>query len=171
MSPQPLPPTKQNSIVVLPFINFGPPDAAPLYGYALADAIAARLARMPSLVVRPSSSLMTIPAQQLDPLSVGKKLLVNFVLAGNFMRSDKGFDLNWQLLDVPSQSVRTGGAINVASFDLISVQTEICDEVFSTLQGVGGLQSATEANATIAPRYQKTCRRSICRPAPFSPLS
>ena len=137
---------KQNSIVVLPFINFGPPDAAPLYGYALADAIAARLARMPSLVVRPSSSLMSIPAQQLDPLSVGKKLLVNFVLAGNFMRSDKGFDLNWQLLDVPSQSVRTGGAINVASFDLVSVQTEICDEVFSTLQGVGGLQSATEAN-------------------------
>ena len=137
---------KQNSIVVLPFINFGPADAAPLYGYALADAIAARLARMPSLVVRPSSSLMSIPAQQLDPLSVGKKLLVNFVLAGNFMRSDKGFDLNWQLLDVPSQSVRTGGAINVASFDLVSVQTEICNEVFSTLQGVGGLQTATEAN-------------------------
>src|SRR6185369_14254694 len=50
---------QNNSIVVLPFINFGPADVAPLYGYALADAIAARLARMPSLVVRPSSSLMT----------------------------------------------------------------------------------------------------------------
>jgi len=130
---------KQNSIVVLPFINLGPAEA-PLYGYALADAIAARLARMPSLVVRPSSSLMSIPAQQLDPLSVGKKLLVNFVLAGNFLRSDKGFDLNWQLLDVSSQSVRTGGSINVASFDLVSVQTEICNEVFSTLQGFGDLQ-------------------------------
>jgi eukaryotic-like serine/threonine-protein kinase len=133
---------KQNSIVVLPFINFGPADPAPLYGYALADAIAARLARMPSLVVRPSSSLMSIPAQQLDPLSVGKKLLVNFVLAGNFLRSEEGFDLNWQLLDVPSQSVRTGGSINVASFDLVRVQTEISNEVFSTLQGVGNLQSA-----------------------------
>ena len=136
---------KQNSIVVLPFINLGPADA-PLYGYALADAIAARLARMPSLVVRPSSSLMSIPANQLDPLSVGKKLLVNFVLAGNFMRSDKGFDLNWQLLDVSSQSVRTGGSINVASFDLVSVQTEICNEVFGTLQGTGGLQTTHETN-------------------------
>ena len=114
--------SKQNTIVVLPFINFGPADVAPLYGYALADAIAARLARMSSLVVRPSSSLMTIPTQQLDPLSVGKKLLVNFVLAGNFLRSEKGFDLNWQLLDVPGQSVRAGGSINVASFDLIGVQ-------------------------------------------------
>lgn len=136
--------SKQNSIVVLPFVNFGPADVAPLYGYALADAIAARLARMPSLIVRPSSSLMTVPMHQLDPLSVGKKLLVNFVLAGNFLRSDKGFDLNWQLLDVPSQSVRAGGSINVASFDLVSVQSEICNEVFSTLQGFGDLQSPQE---------------------------
>ncbi len=134
----------QNSIVVLPFINYGPADVAPLYGYALADAIAARLARMPSLVVRPSSSLMNVATQQLDPLSVGKKLLVHFVLAGNFLRSDKGFDLNWQLLDVTSQSVRAGGSINVASFDLVSVQSEICNEVFSTLQGFGDLQGTHE---------------------------
>lgn len=127
-----------NSIVVLPFINYGPADVAPMYGYALADAIATRLTRVTSLVVRPSSSLASIPTQQLDPLSVGKKLLVDFVLAGNFLRSEKGFDLNWQLLDVARQSVRAGGSINVASFDLVSVQTEIGDEVFSTLQGVGG---------------------------------
>jgi serine/threonine protein kinase/tetratricopeptide (TPR) repeat protein len=133
--------SKQNSIVVLPFINYGPADVAPLYGYALADAIAARLARMPSLVVRPSSALMTVSTQQLDPLSIGKKLLVNFVLTGNFLRSDKGFDLNWQLLDVQGQSVHAGGSINVASFDLVSVQAEICNEVFSTLQGFGDLQA------------------------------
>ena len=133
-----------NTILVLPFVNFGPLNIAPLYGSALADAIAARLARMPTLVVRPSSSLMTIPAHQLDPLSIGRKLLVQFVLAGNFLRSEVGFDLNWQLLDVPSQSVRTGGSINVASFDLISVQTEICNEVFSALQGFGDLHSTND---------------------------
>jgi serine/threonine-protein kinase len=162
---------KQNTIVVLPFINYGTtnrPGAAgmpetyssqapaqayqepsPLYGYALADAIAARLARMPSLVVRPSSSLVSVPTQQLDPLAIGRKLMVHFVLAGNFLRSDKGFDLNWQLLDVGSQSVRAGGAINVASFDLVAVQAEICNEVFATLQGLGGLQGfATPAPAS-----------------------
>ena len=135
---------KQNTIVVLPFVNFGSADVAPLYGYALADAIGARLARMPTLVVRPSSSLMTVPTQQLDPLSIGRKLLVEFVLAGNFLRSEQGFDLNWQLLDVPGQSVRAGGSINVASFDLISVQAEICNEVFSTLKGFGDLRSPGE---------------------------
>src|SRR5580698_8897594 len=138
---------RQNTILVLPFQNFGQSGESPLYGYALADAIAARLARMSSLVVRPSSSLMQLPVpmQQMDPLSVGKKLLVQWVLAGNFMRSEQGFDLNWQLLDVPGQSVRSGGTISVASFDLIAVQTEICNEVFATLQGSGELQQNGDA--------------------------
>ena len=64
---------------------------------------------------------------------------------GTSLRSDKGFDLNWQLLDVPGQSVRTGGSINVESFDLISVQSEICNEVFSTLHGFGDLKSTTDS--------------------------
>ena len=147
--------SRQNTIVVLPFINFGGParaaegpalpqtfqEPSPLYGYALADAIAARLARMSSLVVRPSSALVAVPTQQLDPLAIGRKLLVHFVLTGNFLRSDQGFDLNWQLLDVNAQSVRAGGSINVASFDLVAVQGEICNEVFATLQGLGGLKA------------------------------
>ncbi len=141
----------QNSLVVLPFANLGATEAAPLYGYALADAIAARLARIPSLVVRPSSALMPLagaqPWAQMDPLIVGHKLLVKFVLAGNFVRSDSGFDLNWQLLDVASQSVRTGGSIRVASLDLIAVQSEISNEVFATLQGMGAAEGIESSRA------------------------
>ena len=130
---------KQNSIIVLPFKNVGPEAVAPLYGFALADAIAARLARMPSLVVRPSSALMPLPIAQLDPLQIGQQLMVQWVLAGSFMRSERGFDLNWQLLDIVGQSVQGGGAISVPSFDLIAVQTEICNDVFASLQGIGQL--------------------------------
>ena len=132
---------KQNSIVVLPFVNFGPADAAPLYGYALADAIATRLARMQTLVVRPSSALMNLPSKQMDPLSIGRKLMVQSVVAGSFMRSATGFDLNWQMIDVPAQAVRAGGSINVDSLDLIAVQREITEEIFSTLQGAGTLHT------------------------------
>jgi serine/threonine-protein kinase len=77
----------------------------------------------------------------MDPLDIGQKLLVSHVLAGNFMRSEKGFDLNWQLLDVAAQSVRSGGTISVASFDLIAVQNEISNEVFAVLQGIGGVDN------------------------------
>ena len=131
---------KEASLVVLPFTNLGTAEVAPLYSYALADAIAARLARIPALVVRPSSVLMSLPLtdpnSNLDPLAIGQKLLVSYVLAGSFLRSEKGFDLNWQLLDVASQSVRSGGAISVASLDLIAVQTEISNEVFAALHGL-----------------------------------
>jgi tetratricopeptide (TPR) repeat protein len=135
---------RQNSLVVLPFTNLGTTEVAPLYGFALADAIAARLARIPSIVVRPSSSLMSLPPAQMaqmDPLDIGHRLLVSHVLAGSFMRSDAGFDLNWQLLDVTAQSVRSGGTISVASFDLIAVQNEISNEVFAVLQGIGGVDN------------------------------
>ena len=152
---------RQNTIVVLPFINFSAPtssvnaptpfqEPSPLYGYALADALAARLARMPSLIVRPSSSLVLVATQQLDPLTVGRKLLVHFVLAGNFLRSDQGFDLNWQLLDVPrSPSAPAAPSTSPASTSS-AVQAEICNEVFSTLQGFGGLAPASTTGLTPA---------------------
>jgi len=133
-----------NTILVLPFQNLGASDTAPLYGFALADAIATRIARMSSLVVRPSSALMHLPIGQMDPLAIGQKLTCDWVLTGNFMRSDKGFDLSWQLLAVDSQSVRGGGSISVPSFDLIAVQTEIVSEVFASLQGPGHLQPPAE---------------------------
>ncbi len=146
--------TKQSTIVVLPFKNFGPSEVTPLYGFALADAIAARISRMSSLVVRPTSALMRLPLAQLDPLEVGQKLLVRWVLTGNFMRSEKGFDLNWQLLDISGQSVSGGGAISVPSFDLVAVQTEICNEVFASLQGIGQLTQTNDRSG--APRTTLT---------------
>ncbi|HZP05586.1 MAG TPA: protein kinase [Terracidiphilus sp.] len=137
------------SLVVLPFTNLGAAEVAPLYGFALADAIAARLARIPALIVRPSSTLMSLPITQpnsaLDPLAIGQKLLVSYVLAGSFLRSESGFDLNWQLLDVASQSVRSGGAISVPSLDLIAVQTEISNEVFASLHGLSAAQGLDAA--------------------------
>lgn len=139
--------TPQNSLVALPFANLGATDVAPLYGYALADAIAARLARIPDLIVRPSSTLMTLPIAQMDPLQVGQRLLVSFVLAGSFVRSEHGFDLNWQLLDVSQQSVRSGGAIHVESLDLIAVQSEISNEVFAALHGLGAREQAEAPRA------------------------
>jgi serine/threonine protein kinase/Tfp pilus assembly protein PilF len=132
---------RENSILVLPFRNLGATDVAPLYGFALADAVATRIARMSSLVVRPSSALMNFPVTHLDPLAIGHKLLVEWVLTGSFARSAAGFDLNWQLLDVQRQSVRGGGSISVPSFDLIAVQTEICNEVFASLDGAGSLRT------------------------------
>ena len=158
----------QNSLVVLPFTNLGATEVAPLYGFALADAIAARLARIPALVIRPSSTLMQLPVAQMDPLAIGKKLLVSLVLAGNFLRSDEGFDLNWQLLDVASQSVRSGGAIRVASLDLVAVQTEISNEVFAALHGLSAADRIDAAQTDASRPAAGSGPRDPALPGPVS---
>jgi serine/threonine-protein kinase len=101
---------------------------------------------------------------QMDPLSVGQRLLVSYVLAGSFLRSDQGFDLNWQLLDVASQRVRSGGAIRVSSLDLIAVQTEISNEVFAALHGLSAADRIESAPAE-APR---SSARTASLPGPVS---
>ena len=108
---------------------------------------------------------------QMDPLAVGQKLLVSFVLAGSFLRSESGFDLNWQLLDVASQSVRSGGAIRVASLDLIAVQTEISNEVFAALHGLGaadGIESRAPAERRRNSRPARGSARDGSLPGPVS---
>ncbi len=144
-----------NTIVVLPFLNMSATDGAPLYGHALADAISARLSRMQSLVVRPSSTLMNVPPGQLDPLSVGRKLAVEYVVAGSFVQGKSGFDLNWQMLHVPEQAVRAGGSINVESFDLVAVQNEIGTEIFSALRGGAGVRAVAAVNSGSQPLEQE----------------
>jgi tetratricopeptide (TPR) repeat protein len=100
----------------------------------------------------------------MDPLQVGQRLLVSFVLAGSFLRSDQGFDLNWQLLDVASQSVRSGGAIRVASLDLIAVQSEISNEVFAALHGL----SAADRIETPSSDTTRPVAREPSLPGPVS---
>jgi serine/threonine-protein kinase len=158
----------QTSLVVLPFANLGATEVAPLYGFALADAIAARLARIPALVVRPSSVLLPLPIAQMDPLSVGQRLLVSFVLAGSFLRSEDGFDLNWQLLDIASQSVRSGGAIRVASLDLIAVQSEISNEVFAALHGLSASSGMDAAQVDAARPPLRPASGETSLPGPVS---
>jgi TolB-like protein len=153
----------QNSLVVLPFTNLGATEVAPLYGFALADAIAARLARIPALVIRPSSTLMQLPIARWTRLQVGQKLLVSFVLAGNFLRSDEGIRSQLATARRCTQSVRSGGAIRVASLDLIAVQTEISNEVFAALHG---LSAGDQMDPPRARNGSRECDGSL--PGPVS---
>jgi hypothetical protein len=152
----------QNSLVVLPFTNLGATEVAPLYGFALADAIAARLARIPALVVRPSSTLMPLPIAQMDPLSVGRSCWSRLCWREIFC-ARRGLRSELATAGCGSQSVRSGGAIRVASLDLIAVQTEISNEVFAALHGLGAAtrlmrRERTRGNGASGRRAMARCR-------------
>ena len=142
----------------------GQTGESPLYGFALADAIGARLARMSSLVVRPSSSLMQSCPCSRWTRCVGQKLLVQFVLAGQFYPLGKGLRSELAVARRPWQSVSAGGAISVPSFDLVAVQTEICKEVSLPCRGWGGgCADLGESHAARA-LADTSVRSNICRP-------
>ncbi len=156
----------QKSIVVAPFANLGGSDVAAFFGLALADAVSTRLARLPGLVVRPSSTVKavagrTLPSEPVDALAVGQKLLVSLVLSGSFARSESGFDLSWQLLEISPQRVRAGGSIRVASLDLVAVQSEIANEVFATLHGLGAAEGLEAPRAEAARSTETAAEASL----------
>jgi serine/threonine-protein kinase len=100
---------------------------------------------MPQLAVRPIGSPASAPHLPADPVEAGEKLRVAHVLTGSYLRSVRGFDLNWQLVEVSSGTVRTGGTVSVPSLDLVRIQNEISEEVYATLRGVGHIQAAAQS--------------------------
>jgi len=128
------------SVAVLPFKGSG--DAAPLYGLALAEAIAGRLARLPGVLVRPTTSAFALAQGQgpLDLAEAGSRLVVANLLEGSYVKTGEGFALTWQLVEAATGRVRTGGSLQVPTLDLVAVQNEVAAEVFTSLRGAAELE-------------------------------
>lgn len=125
----------KNSIAVLPFKQAEEATSQQnrYFGLAMADAIANRLAQNSSVRVRPPGAFLSLTNRNLDEIQAGHRLESEYILTGSYFRSDEGFTLNWQLLEVADKSIAAGGTIEVPSFDLVKVQGNITDEVEQAL--------------------------------------
>ena len=131
-----------NAVAVLPFEDVGEAPAPPYVGFALADAVATRLAQAPALLVRPPRTLRSARRPAADPVEAGRQLAASFVLTGQFARADDGFLLTWSLLAVEDAAVAEGGAVEVETADLVEAQRRLGDEVYQALQTSGALPIA-----------------------------
>src|SRR5204863_7384187 len=102
--PEP-PPT---SVAVLPFEAIGEPAQGPSYGFALANAIATKLTRLPGVSVRATGSVLAVSSLPADPVEAGKRLGVSHVLTGTYSSSPARFVIGWQLVDAASSTVAAG---------------------------------------------------------------
>lgn len=140
----------KNSIAVVPFQEIEPVHPSRFYGLALADATATRLARLPSVVVRPPRALLSVASEPVDAIEAGRRLQAESVLSGTFSRTDNHFTLTWQLSDVASKTLRTGNTIAIPSHDLVAVQREVAEEIFTTLRTSGVLDDHAADQPTSA---------------------
>ena len=124
----------QKSVAILPFRNLSGEAEVSFYEFSLADAVITELARLRSLVVRPSSLIVKYQgAQQRDPREIGEELCVNAVLAASFLRAGDKLRVNAQLLDVASGDLLWTDRIDAAANDIIAVQDTISQRIVEGL--------------------------------------
>lgn len=125
---------EKKSIAILPFRNLSNDPASSFYEFSLADAVITELARVRSLVVRPSSVIAKYQGQQLDPRDVGHELNVSAVLTATFMHAGERFRVTTQLLDVASGEILWSDRIDTSAADIIAVQDTIAQRIVEGLR-------------------------------------
>jgi eukaryotic-like serine/threonine-protein kinase len=125
---------EKKSLAILPFRNISNDPASSFYEFSLADAVITELARVRSLVVRPSSVIAKYQGQQVDPREVGRDLNVNAVLAAGFINAGERFRVTAQLLDVSSGEILWSDRIDTAAADIITVQDTIAQRIVEGLR-------------------------------------
>jgi len=125
---------EKKSLAVLPFKNLNNNPESSFYEFSLADAVITELARIRSLVVRPSSVMSKYQGQAVDPADVGRELNVDAVLSAGFLAVSEHFRVNAQLLDVKSGEIIWSDRVDASADDIIAVQDEITKRIVDGLR-------------------------------------
>jgi serine/threonine-protein kinase len=125
---------EKKSVAILPFKNLSKDTDSSFYEFSLADAVITELARLRSLVVRPSSVIVKYQGTERDPRDAGRELNVNAVLSAGFLRAGNRLRVTAQLLDVNSGTLLWSDRIDADSSDIITVQDTIAQRIVEGLR-------------------------------------
>ena len=149
----------KKSVAILCFRNLGNDEASSFYEFSLADAVITELARIRSLVVRPSSMIARYQGGQKDPREIGQELNVSAVLTAGFIHSGERFRVTAQLLDVASGDILWSDRIDTAASDIIAIQDTIAQRIVEGLSvelspaEQDGIAKASTRNAQAYEQY------------------
>ncbi len=125
---------EKKSVAILPFKNVGGNADAAFYEFSLADAVITELARLKSLIVRPSSVIAKYQGKDIEPIEAGKELRVNAVLSASFIRSGEKLRVTAQLLDVLSGEMLWSERIDAEGNDILALQDTIALKILDGLE-------------------------------------
>ena len=125
---------EKKTLAILCFRNLSNDPGSSFYEFSLADAVITELARIRSLVVRPSSVIARYQGQTRDPREIGQELNVGAVLTAGFIHSGDHFRVTAQLIDVASGELLWSDRIDTAAADIIVVQDTIAQRIVEGLR-------------------------------------
>jgi len=148
------------SIAILPFKNIASDPASSFYEFSLADAVITELARVRTLIVRPSSLIVKYQGKDVDPREAGRELGVSAVLSANFLRADSQLRVNAQLIDVENGDLLWSDRIDASAENIIALQDMIAQRIAKGLdveQSGGSREGAAPATRS-AEAYEEYLR-------------
>ncbi len=125
---------ERKSVAILPFNNLSNDPETAFYEFSLADAVITDLARVHSLVVRPSSAIVKYQGRQVDPGDAGREMGVDAILASSFLRAGERLRVTSQLLDVRTGEILWSERIDGDASDIIAVQDTIVQQIVEGLR-------------------------------------
>ena len=124
----------RKSVAILPFKNVGNDQEINFYQFSLADAVITELARVRSLVVRPSSVIVKYQNKTVDPAEAGRELRVDAILTATFLKAGDRLRVTAQLLDVRTSEILWSERIDADASDIIGVQDTIVQRIVEGLR-------------------------------------
>jgi serine/threonine-protein kinase len=138
------PPPQIRSLAVLPLRNVTNNKADAFLSVGLADALTTKLQAIPSLQVRPTSSVLEFQGDKIDPKDVSKKLQVDGVLEGHFLAAGEIVRVNLQLTDTRTGYNVWTDSVNGRRDDLLKLIDDVSARTLAGLnQKLGVPEAAT----------------------------
>jgi TolB-like protein/Tfp pilus assembly protein PilF len=123
-----------DSVAVLPFVNVENDPNKEYLSEGISESIISSLSRLPELKVMSFNSVLRYKGQQVDPQSVGKALKVRAVLMGRLTQHGDDLSISTELVDVRDNHRLWGEQYNRRLSDIITVQTEIAQQISENLR-------------------------------------
>jgi serine/threonine-protein kinase len=125
---------EKKSVVILPFKNLSHDEASKFYEFSLADAVITELAKVRSLIVRPSSVIAKYQGSEEDPRDIGRELGVGAVMSASFLRGGDRIRVTAQLVNVNSGDILWSDKIDADAGDIITLQDMITQRIVDGLK-------------------------------------
>ncbi|MEO8649263.1 MAG: FlgO family outer membrane protein, partial [Acidobacteriota bacterium] len=127
--------TKQiESIAVMPFVNESGNADVEYLSDGMTETLISSLSQLPTLNVKPRSSVFRYKGKENDPQTIGKELNVQAVLNGTVTSRGQDLSLFVELVDIALNKVVWSRQYNRKQSDLAALQSEIARDVSGKLR-------------------------------------
>ena len=151
-------PSRENSIVVLPFKDFSEKKENEYFSDGLTEEIITDLSKLKNLLVISRSSAMTFKSSDKKVKEIGKELNVQYALEGSVRKSGNDLRINAQLIDAKNDTHIWAEKYNGTLEDVFDIQEKVSRSIVDALQ----LKLSPEEEQKLAKRPIKNIQAYEC---------